>query len=115
MNFFVIKKKCIISSLFFCGILLVICIAGFNNIRSIIVTSGKGKLLPVYSVETKKKHVAITFDCAWGASDISDIVTTLQSNNVTATFFTVGDWVKKYPDEVRLLHNSNMLIRKSYF
>lgn len=115
MNFYVIKKKYIISSFIFGGILLVICIAGLNGIRSIIETSGKGKLLPVYSVETKKKQVAITFDCAWGASDISDIITTLQNNNVVATFFTVGDWVKKYPDEVRLLHNSNMLIRKSYF
>ncbi|MDU7537998.1 MAG: deacetylase, partial [Peptostreptococcaceae bacterium] len=34
------------------------------------------KLLPIYSVFTDKKQVALTFDCAWGADDIDEILET---------------------------------------
>lgn len=47
-----------------------------------------------------------------GADDISDIVSTLSNNDVSATFFAVGDWVKKYPDAVKALSDSGMEIRQ---
>lgn len=59
--------------------------------------------LPIYSVESDKNSVSITFDCAWGASDIPDILETLKKENVRATFFIVGQWAEKYPDAVRLI------------
>ena len=37
-----------------------------------------------------------------GADDIPDIVSCLSNNNAHATFFTVGDWVKKYPEAIKL-------------
>lgn len=46
-----------------------------------------------------------------GADDIPDIISTLTKNEVTATFFAVGDWVKKYPDAVKALSDSGMEIR----
>ncbi len=46
-----------------------------------------------------------------GADDISSIINTLESNEIKATFFTVGDWVKKYPEAMKALHNANMEIR----
>lgn len=49
-----------------------------------------------------------------GADDIPDIINTLTKNKVTATFFTVGDWVKKYSDAVKLISDSGMEIRKSF-
>ena len=49
-----------------------------------------------------------------GADDIPDIIKTLSNNEVTGTFFTVGDWVKKYADAVKLLSDSGMEIRKSF-
>ena len=45
-----------------------------------------------------------------GADDISDIINTLESNEVKATFFTVGDWAKKYPDAVKALDVAGMEI-----
>ena len=45
------------------------------------------KLLPIYSVFTDKKQVALTFDCAWGADDIDEILETLDQHGVKATFF----------------------------
>lgn len=61
------------------------------------------KRLPIYSVETDK--VAITFDCAWGASDIPTILEILKKEDVKATFFMVGQWAEKFPDSVKLIAN----------
>lgn len=49
-----------------------------------------------------------------GADDISSIIETLETNEVEATFFTVGDWVKKYSEEVKLLSEAGMEIRKPF-
>ena len=61
------------------------------------------RLLPIYSVETEEKAVAVTFDSAWTAEDISSIAKTLDSYGCRATFFVVGTWAEKNPDAVRLL------------
>ncbi len=59
------------------------------------------KELPIYSVEVPEKKLAITFDCAWGADDIPDILKILREEGVRATFFLVGQWAQKYPDSVK--------------
>ena len=46
-----------------------------------------------------------------GAEDIPSIIKTLKGNNVHATFFTVGDWVKKYPEVINALNEAGMEIR----
>lgn len=61
--------------------------------------------LPIYSVETEKNIVSITFDCAWGADDIPAILETLKKEDVKATFFMVGQWAEKFPDAVKLIAN----------
>lgn len=61
--------------------------------------------LPIYSVETEQSKVAITFDCAWGASDIPAILDILKKENVKASFFMVGQWAEKFPDAVKLIAN----------
>lgn len=45
-----------------------------------------------------------------GAEDIPSIIETLELNKVEATFFTVGDWVKKYPEAVKALSEAGMEI-----
>lgn len=61
------------------------------------------RLLPIYSVETEDKAVAVTFDCAWGAEDIPSICETLKAFDCRATFFVVGTWAEQNADAVRLL------------
>ena len=74
----------------------------FNGVSSAQVFFGYStKLVPVYSVETDKKQVAISFDAAWGADNTEKIMETLKEYNVNATFFLVGFWVDKYPDLVK--------------
>lgn len=62
--------------------------------------------IPIYSVDTDDNVVAITFDCAWGGEDIPKIVEILKEYNAKATFFAVGEWMDKYPDNIKLLSNS---------
>lgn len=59
------------------------------------------KKLPIYSVDTPKKQVAITFDAAWGADDTDILLEILERNGVLATFFFCGTWVDSFPEAVR--------------
>ena len=59
--------------------------------------------IPVYSVDTEENLTALTFDCAWGADDIPQILDTLKEADVKATFFMVGQWAEKNPEMVRAM------------
>jgi len=59
--------------------------------------------IPIYSVDTEEKLAAITFDCAWGADDIPQILDTLKEADVKATFFMVGQWAEKNQEIVRMI------------
>ena len=61
------------------------------------------RLVPIYSVETDEKKVAISFDTAWGADKTLKIIEILKEYNVDATFFMVGFWVDDYPEMVRAI------------
>ncbi|PHV70999.1 deacetylase [Sporanaerobium hydrogeniformans] len=72
--------------------------------KSKIEVAEAKRLLPIYCVDTNgEKKVALTFDAAWGAEDLTQIVEILEKYQVRATFFVVGDWARKYPEEVKLL------------
>ena len=64
--------------------------------------------LPIYCVDTDKKQIALTFDTAWGNEDIPQILKILKQENVKATFFFCGDWISKYPADIKtcLLYTS---------
>jgi len=61
----------------------------------------KKRELPIYSVETNEKKVAISFDAAWGAEYTPKILDILDERNIKTTFFLVGFWIDKYPERVR--------------
>ena len=54
--------------------------------------------LPIYSVETQEKKVAISFDCAWGVDYTDKLLSIMEQNEVKCTFFAVQFWVEKYPE-----------------
>ncbi len=72
-------------------------------IGTVSVFAQSERKLPIYCVETEKKQIAISFDAAWGADDTDTLIEILGNYNVKATFFVVGAWVDKYPDEVKKL------------
>lgn len=74
-------------------------------------TVTNGRKLPVYKVDTEgEKVVALSFDAAWGADKTQGIMDILNKNNIKATFFLVGFWVDKYPEEVKKLNEQGFEI-----
>lgn len=68
------------------------------------VAFGEGsRILPIYSVETADKKVAVTFNCAWDSEDIPEILAILEKYEAKATFFILGQWAKDNPDEVKMI------------
>ena len=57
---------------------------------SIGVFANSERLLPIYSVGTEKKQIAISFDAAWGNDDTETLIDILGRYKVKATFFVVG-------------------------
>ena len=49
--------------------------------------------MPIHKVHTEEKKIALSFDIAWGESNIKDILNTLDENEVKSTFFLVGSWI----------------------
>ncbi len=68
------------------------------------------KKLPIYSVQTDEKKVAITFDAAWTNQDTEEIIKILKKHNATATFFIVGDWAEKFPESVKAFYDAGHTI-----
>ena len=110
MPFCVIKSK---TLKIFCAAIVVaimLCIS-FNGSASAMVWFGKStRLVPIYNVQTSEKQVAISFDAAWGADKTEEILEVLTDYNATATFFLVGFWAEKYPDETKKIADAGMEI-----
>ena len=106
--FFVLNKQKIYTYLLsILTVIILFCIAGsIGSEEATIETASTNKLLPIYSVQTENKNVALTINCAWNDSDIDKILSTLSENNVKATFFMVGDWVEKFPEAVKKINEA---------
>lgn len=78
------------------------------NCPKIVGASATQRVLPIYSVERDNKVVALSFDAGWGNEDTQQLIDILNQYNVKATFFLVGDWVDRYPESVKQLHDAGM-------
>lgn len=102
----IIKESRIESGLVFWALALFVCLILVVTLgkEAVAVSSTYGdRELPIYSVETEEKKIAISFDAAWGAEDFPQIIEILDKHEVKTTFFMTGEWVEKYPDFVKLL------------
>ena len=97
------KRKILTYTIAALVIVLVFGWANYLSLDLMQVVSQNTKQIPIYSVETPDKKVALTFDCAWGAEDMPGILETLRKENIKATFFIVGSWVDKYPEVVKAI------------
>lgn len=57
--------------------------------------------LPIYSVDTQDKNVAITFDTSWGDDNTEKILDILDKKDVRATFFIIGRWADEFPGKTK--------------
>ena len=110
MKFVVIKKKffwlCIVTI-----VSIIMLSINFQGGASASVFFGQApRLVPIYSVDTNEKKVALTFDTAWGADKTLKILEILKEYNVGATFFMVGFWVEEYPEMVKAINDQGIEI-----
>lgn len=69
-------------------------------------TSATVRQLPIYCVQRDQPMISISFDAAWGNEDTQELIDILERYQVKATFFVVGDWVERYPESVKALHEA---------
>ena len=88
------------------ALVLTVALAGsYKYISGSVTVSSNvnGRELPIYSVETKEKKVALSFDAAWGNDDTQKILEILKKHGLHVTFFMTGGWVEKYPEDVKAI------------
>lgn len=100
MRIFIMKKGTLIKAAVF--VLLIVGAVLYTNYfmqDSSDVFSGKdNQQMPVCSVKTDVKEVALTIDTAFGNDKTQAILDILDEYNVKATFFVVGLWARENPD-----------------
>ena len=98
------NRKNIVSvlSMFF-AVIIIFCVV--NSPLAISAVKSE-RQLPIYCVKRDDKAVSLTFDAAWGNEDTQILIDILAKYNAKATFFVVGQWVDKYPESVKALHDA---------
>lgn len=61
---------------------------------------------PVYNGNLAKPQVALACNIFWGEEYLPQMLETLASHDIKATFFIGGSWANRHPELVRLLANS---------
>ena len=110
MPFCVVKSSVIkyVIAVVLVAIMLSISINGATSAQ--VFFGYSTRKVPIYSVETEEKKVAISFDAAWGADKTEAIIETLCEFNAKATFFLVGFWVDKFPGMVAKINEAGLEI-----
>ncbi|MBE6789035.1 MAG: polysaccharide deacetylase family protein [Ruminococcaceae bacterium] len=103
MKTYVVGKREAVSIVLYLLIAILVSVLVPQGIDA-VSTAAMERKIPIYCVETDKKQIALTFDAAWGNSDTDEILKILDQNSAKATFFFTGEWVSKYPDDVRKIY-----------
>ena len=77
------------------------CLFCIKNAQTVVAGTYSNRSLPIYSVETEEKKIAISFDCAWGVDYTEKLLDIMSKNDIRCTFFAVQFWVEKYPAYVK--------------
>jgi polysaccharide deacetylase family sporulation protein PdaB len=72
-----------------------------DDIGAVAVFLNVKRQLPIYSVDTPEKKIAISFDAAWGDEYTEELLKIMEERNIKCTFFLVGFWVDTHPEQVK--------------
>ncbi|MBE6973294.1 MAG: deacetylase [Ruminococcaceae bacterium] len=98
-----LKKKWWSAALCLCLAAVMLYVVNYPPAVGAAATS---RQLPIYCVQRDQKMLSISFDAAWGNEDTQQLIDILGRYQVKATFFVVGDWVDRYPESVKALHDA---------
>lgn len=103
MKIFLIRRRHLVLAV---GALVTLAIFCTVNMPSAVQTSVATRQLPIYCVDRDDNMLSISFDAAWGNEDTQQLIDILARYGIKTTFFVVGQWVDKYPESVRALHEA---------
>jgi len=103
LKILLLKKKWWSAALCLCLSAVILYVVNYPPAVGAAATS---RQLPIYCVQRDQKMLSISFDAAWGNEDTQQLIDILGKYNVKATFFVVGDWVDRYPESVKALHDA---------
>ena len=103
MRIFLVRRS---HLMLFAGVLVAAALFLAVNLPAPVSTAVATKQLPIYCVDRSDNVVSISFDAAWGNEDTQQLIDILARYGVKTTFFVVGEWVEKYPESVRALHEA---------
>ncbi len=106
MRIVVFRKNAIIAAVLLIAVTVAAVIFSGSIVQSAMSTTAASRSLPIYSVKREDQKASISFDAAWGNEDTQQIIDILARYDVKATFFVVGEWVDKYPESVKALHDA---------
>lgn len=109
MRFLVVKRRTIVLAVITALVLALAMTGVYYTGAASIYGNVSPKKVPIYSVETDEKAVALTFDAAWGADKTLGIMETLESKDACATFFLVSFWAERYEDVLKKLSESDRI------
>lgn len=109
MRFLVVKRSTVILTVIAAAVLAITISAVHYTGAAAIYNNVSPKKVPIYSVETDEKAVALTFDAAWGAEKTLGILKTLEEKDARATFFLVSFWAEQYSDTLKTLAASDRI------
>lgn len=87
------------KSIFVVALILFVALASagifvYEGYRKSLDAFAKEKSLPIHSINTEEKNIALTFDINWAEKDyLSDILNIMDKYNVKGTFFMMGKWI----------------------
>ncbi len=97
MRVFVTDKYTVLTALLIAAVIAASAVWGGRSIS----TGSEIKALPIYSVERSDRKISVTFDCAWGAEDVDEVLSALKQHDCRATFFVLGTWAESNPDAIK--------------
>ncbi|MFZ5645758.1 MAG: polysaccharide deacetylase family protein [Bacillota bacterium] len=95
MRLYVFDRRSIGSVLLVAAAALLLFISGMLITRDMETVAYNH---PIYQGNSRNKDIALTVNVFWGEEHVPLMLEILKENNVKATFFLGGTWVKKYPD-----------------
>lgn len=99
---FVVLTRRKLTILFSCALIGVLSlVVASSTAGKVVATAGEPREIPIYYVDTQEKVCALSFDAAWGNEQTNTLLDILDEYEVKSTFFLVGEWADKYPEDVK--------------
>ncbi|MDK2802828.1 MAG: polysaccharide deacetylase family protein [Oscillospiraceae bacterium] len=103
--YFILNKK---NILYLIIIIVFICASIIPNNYNLyrVVVNNIVEKKPIYRVGINEKKIALGFNAAWDNRDTQSLVDIFNKYDVKTTFFVTGEWVDKYPNDVKYFFDS---------